>query len=465
MKKIFVLVLCFALCSLEKAEAQGYHITVRVNGYKDTAVYLGNYYGKQTYLADTARLNSRGEAVFSGKDKLPGGIYFILLPDKQKFFEILVDRQQDFSITADTMNLVKKMLFHNSPDNDLFYQYNRYLAEQQEQVNAVKEKGGDSLQLKATEKQIGENIQQYRKAYILKHPQTMLATIFRAMEEPVIPTIPKTANGKEDSTFAYRYYKEHYWDPINFADERLLRTPILEMRLMKYFSQLVYPVADSVNKEADKVIAKARPDKEVFKFVLWWLTHTYETSPYMGMDAVFVHLVEKYYIPGDAWWLTKEQSDKIIKRAYEIAPNLIGQKAPDLSLKDANMQPVSLYGTRGRYTLLVFWDPTCGHCQKELPVLDSIYEKNWRSKDVKVFSVMTGGTKEEWLKFIKDNHLDDWVNAWDPDEQSNYHRLYDVYSTPLVYLLDENKKILAKRLDPQQVNGFLEHSFKKNKPD
>ncbi len=465
MKNIFVLVLCFAFCGLEKSAAQGYHITLRVNGYKDTAVYLGNYYGKQTYLADTARLNSRGEAVFSGKDKLPGGIYFILLPDKQKFFEILVDRQQDFSIAADTMNLVKRMLFHNSPDNDLFYQYNRYLAEQQERVNAVKEKGGDSVQLKATEKQIGENIQQYRKAYILKHPQTMLAAIFRAMEEPVIPTIPKTAGGKEDSTFAYRYYKEHYWDPINFADERLLRTPILETRMMKYFSQLVYPVADSVNREADKIIAKARPDKEVFKFVLWWLTHTYETSPYMGMDAVFVHLVEKYYIPGDAWWLTKEQSDKIIKRAYEIAPNLIGQKAPDLSLKDANMQPVSLYGTRGRYTLLVFWDPTCGHCQKELPVLDSIYEKNWKDKDVKVFSVMTGGTKEEWLKFIKDNHLEDWVNAWDPDEQSNYHRLYDVYSTPLVYILSENKKILAKRLDPPQVDAFLEHSLKKNKQD
>lgn len=465
MKKIFVLVLGFALCSLEKSVAQGYHITVRVNGYKDTAVYLGNYYGKQTYLADTARLNNRGEVVFSGKDKLPGGIYFILLPDKQKFFEILVDRQQDFSITADTANLVKNLLFHNSLDNDLFYQYNRYLAAQQEQVNAVKEKGGDSLQLKAMEKQTGEHIQQYRKAYILKHPQTMLAAIFRAMEEPVIPTIPKTANGKEDSTFAYRYYKEHYWDPINFADERLLRTPILETRLMKYFSQLVYPVADSVNMEADKILARARPDREVFKFVLWWLTHTYETSPYMGMDAVFVHLVEKYYIPGDAWWLTKEQSDKIIKRAYEIAPNLIGQKAPDLSLKDANMQPVSLYGTRGRYTLLVFWDPTCGHCQKELPVLDSIYEKNWKDKDVKVFSVMTGGTKEEWLKFIKDNHLEDWVNAWDPDEQSNYHRLYDVYSTPLVYILGENKKILAKRLDPPQVDAFLEHSLKKNKQD
>lgn len=463
MKKIFVLLLFAALGCTEKSFAQGYHITLHVNGYRDTDVYLGNYFGKQTYLADTARLNGNGTTVFQGKEKLPGGIYFVLLPDKQKYFEILIDRQQDFEISADTSDLMHKISFHHSEDNELFYRYNRFLAGRQQEINAAKEKGEDSVKIKSLEKETGEQVQQYRKDYVRDHPQTMLAMIFRLMEEPVIPPIPKDSHVKEDSTFAYRYYKTHFWDHVNFSDERMLRTPILEARLSKYFSQLVYPVPDSVNMEADRLIARAKANKEVFKFVLWWLTHTYEASPYMGMDAVFVHLVEKYYIPGDAWWLTKDQLDKIIKRAYEIAPNLIGQKAPDLALKDAGMEPVSLYGTRARYTLLVFWDPTCGHCQKEIPVLDSLYEKNWKSRNVKIFGVRTGGTKDEWLKFIKDHHLEDWINTWDPDEQSNYHRLYDVYSTPLIYVLDENKKILAKRLDPEQVNGFLERRIKQKK--
>jgi peroxiredoxin len=176
----------------------------------------------------------------------------------------------------------------------------------------------------------------------------------------------------------------------------------------------------------------------------------------MGMDAVFVHLVEKYYVAGDAFWLNDEQLNKVISRAYSIAPNLIGQQAPPLEVKDSSLKPVSLYTTKAKYTVLVFWDPTCGHCKIEVPRLDSAYKASWKSKGVAMVGFKTEGTKEEWQNFIKQYKLNGWIHAWDPDAQSNFRRLYDVYSTPVVYLLDEKKKIVAKRLGVEQLNEFID---------
>ncbi len=148
----------------------------------------------------------------------------------------------------------------------------------------------------------GKKLQEYRSNVISQHPASLLASLFRAMKEPEIPPMPKKADGTLDSTYPYRYYKGHYWDDIDLSDGRLVRTPILEARLDRYFKQLVAPVPDSVIAEADMLVAKTKNDKESFKFVVWWITHTYETSPVMGMDAVFVHMVEKYYVTGKATW-------------------------------------------------------------------------------------------------------------------------------------------------------------------
>jgi peroxiredoxin len=243
---------------------------------------------------------------------------------------------------------------------------------------------------------------------------------------------------------------------VNLSDGRLVRTPILEGKLQKYFTQLVPLDPDSIKIECDQLLAKARKDKEMFKYMLWWLTYHYETSQYMGMDAVFVHLVEKYYVPGDAYWLNTEQQNKIISRAYAIAPNLIGQQAPPLEMQDSSAKPLSLYSTKAKYTVLVFWDPTCGHCKTEVPRLDSAFKASWQRRGVVMLGVRTDGTREEWLQFIKQHQLSGWIHAWDPEAQSNYRRLYDVYSTPVVYLLDEKKKILAKRLGVEQLDGFLD---------
>ncbi|MBV8254560.1 MAG: DUF5106 domain-containing protein [Chitinophaga sp.] len=452
-----LLLLISALAIAGQTMAQGYQLTIKLKNYHQGKIFLGHYMGKSTFLADSAEINAAGTAVIKGKTPLNAGIYLLVMPDKQRYVETLIDKNQVFEVALDTTDLVNKTVYKNSTDNELFLAYNKFLGSHDEEGRAIQERlkaaktAADTAVVQQMQTDFMKKINDYRNKFITDHPGNILTTIFKAMKEPEIPQRP----AGEDSTFAYRYFKGHYWDNVDLTSERLVRTPILEGKLQKYFTQLVVAMPDSVIADCDAMIARTRKNKEVFKFVLWWLTYNYESSPYMGMDAIFVHLVEKYYVSGQAFWLNEEQLGKIVSRAYAIAPNLIGQQAAPLELKDTASKPVSLYKTQAKYTVLVFWDPTCGHCKTEVPRLDSAYNARWKQMGVKMVGIKTEGSKEEWLGFIHQHHLAGWIHVSDPESTSNYRRLYDVYSTPVVYLLDEKKKIVAKRLGVEQLDQFL----------
>ena len=110
--------------------------------------------------------------------------------------------------------------------------------------------------------------------------------------------------------------------------------------------------------------------------------------------------------------------------------------------------------------VLFFYEPGCGHCKKATPKLKQLADKYWE-KGVEVLGVYTQFKKEEWLEFIKEQGLENWINAWDPYNQSHFRTNYDVRSTPSIYLLDKNKNIIGKRIDVETLEQMLDDEFKK----
>ena len=98
----------------------GYNIKLKIKGLKDTVCYLGNYFGDKQYIRDTARINSKSECTFKGKEDLPKGIYLIVTPDKKKYFEIIVNNEQSFSIETDTSNFAQTVKFKGSEEEYTF---------------------------------------------------------------------------------------------------------------------------------------------------------------------------------------------------------------------------------------------------------------------------------------------------------------------------------------------------------
>jgi thiol-disulfide isomerase/thioredoxin len=184
----------------------------------------------------------------------------------------------------------------------------------------------------------------------------------------------------------------------------------------------------------------------------------------MGLDEVFVYLVENYYMHGKATWIDSTQLEKFKKRARDIAPNMIGQPAMDMRMLDTNNNVVPLYSVKADYTILIFWSPTCGHCQKEIPKFDSLYQAALKKYNVKIFAVEADGETEKWKNYINDHNLvEGWMHVHDPQRTTKFRDFYDVYSTPTVYLLDNKKIIRGKRIDHNNILGLIEWLEKRKK--
>ncbi|MGD0711975.1 MAG: thioredoxin-like domain-containing protein, partial [Bacteroidales bacterium] len=451
------------------ADKPKYDIRVTIHGLKDTICYLGNYYGDKQYIKDTAKVDSKGYCEFKGDEKLPGGIYLVVTPAK-RYFELIIDNEQSFSVETDTNDFIGKMKIKGSVDNQLFYDYLRYINKEQknaeplrEQLKKVKSNKDSTKLLQDKLNVIDKDVQQYKMDFISKHPDVLLSKVFKASRDPDIPEAPVLPNGKKDSTFAYRYYKHHFFDDIDLTDDRLLRTPVFHNKLKQYITTVIVQHPDSIMKEADSLAEKARPNKEMFKYIVWYVTNWSETSNIMGFDAIFVHMVEKYYNTNQAYWVSPSNLEKMTNRAKVLKGLLLGAKIPNLTMQDTNNVYVTLYNIQAKYTILYFWDPTCGHCQKETPKLLSLYDSlKTLKKSIEVYAVCSDpNLKKEWKKYIKEHHLD-WINVMDIQNVTGFHSTFDISSTPVLYLLDENKIILAKRIAIEQLKEFLDRLFKKD---
>ena len=468
--KLFALLFIAGLAQQVVAK-EGYKIQVKFTGTTDSMVYLAHYYGKPLptiYKTDSARIDSKGMAVLESNTKTLGGIYMLLLSDRKTYFEFLLNDGDDMSIVADVSKLPEGLTFKNSPENDHFQAYVKFLQGFSQKQQGLQKQlsesktAADSAQIREKIAASGKELVNYRKDYVKKQPNTLLAGIFNALEVPQVPEGKHTlADGSEDSSFSYNYYKARYWDGFNFKDDRLIHTPIYDAKLEEYMNKLVLPYEDSVIKESDILLSKTRGQQELFKYTLWWLTRNAESSKIMGMDRVFVYLVENYYMKGDAYWLDNEALGKYYDRAAKIAPNLIGRVAPEIKMIGLDNKEKTLSAIDAKYTLVVFWDPTCGHCTKEVPAIDSMYRAVLKDKGVKIFSVRTEGDEKLWREFITKNKLGDWTHVYDPEKKSNYRSMYDVYSTPVLYLLDEKKIIRGKRLDHSNILDVINMIEKK----
>lgn len=468
MKKAFLYIVLFLFTSLSSFSQNGYTIKGKIRGWHDTVCYLGNYYGKFNSVKDTVKIDKEGNYVFKGKENLPGGIYLIIFPNKS-WLEILVDKEQNMTLETDTGKLVESMKVKGSDENAMFYKYLNFIGQQQKAADPLKKRiakiNEDTVAAKAKKDSvkimqekitaIEKGVEKYKEDFITDHPTLFMTAIFKAQKDPAIPETPTLANGRKDSLFQYRYYKDHFWDNIPLTDNRLLRTPIFHMKLKQFFDKVVVQNPDSINKESDILVEKTKGNKETFKYIVWYMTLTYENNSIMGMDAVFVHQVENYYVTGKAYWVDSVNVDKIVHRMKIIRPLLLGKPAPSITMQDTLDKNVALYDVKSKYTLLIFWDPDCGHCQKVLPKLKEAYDKTLKAKGLKVFSVDIEDNTEKWKKFIIDNKLD-WINTHDKYKQYYLRDLFDIYSTPVIYLLDENKIIKAKRIDVEQLDGYID---------
>ncbi len=433
------------------AWSQGYEISFVVKGAENSNVELGYYFADKQYVQAKGKTDSKGRVSFSGKEELFPGLFMLIIPDKKHHFDFLVDDNQKFEIRADVTS--PKLMAKGSKVNQVFFDYQNFMINLNPKMteavalrDSLKKTQPESEALAKAEKEVAELDEQISgrwKKVVEDNPDLIIAPLLKALNGP------KPYQGREG---------DYFFENIDFSKHFFLRTPVLRetiMRVLAFNLNKKRPPADLIH-ECDRLLAKAEANDKVFEYTFNYILNFFNTFQRTGMNEVFVHLVENYVSKGKTPWFKDEHVLEIKERAKVLRSNFIGETAIDLQMKNFADEFVSLYDIDSKFTIVYFWSIMCGHCKETTPLVKKLYDEVADPTALEVFAVCTDDRKDDAEKYILENKYNQWINVMDPKNESGFRERYNVYSTPLLYLLDKNKKIVSKRLGPDQVKELVD---------
>lgn len=453
--------------------SQNLHIDIKLENVSDSSAYLAHYLDGRIFADDTTKLVN-GVGLFKKDSLLDQGIYVVYLPS-QKYFDLLLGNDQKFSIHSDSKDFVNNLSISGSKESEAFADFQKFMKAKTENSRKLQEeykKKTNDEKAKAEYKERFKKADLEVKAYVKslneKFPKPSFVSAFANFTlSPEAPDFSKSIaadfpdRDKEIKLRNYIWTKDNYLSNLNPADDRYLRTPLLKDKLKFFFEKIVIQQRDSIVKESIKLIEQARPNKKCFQYYTQYALNYAIKSKIMGVDAAFVDLAKRYYISGQATWADSSLMANIKERVIKLQYNLLDMKAQDLALETIDGEFVKLHEVDADYTVLYFFETDCGHCKKVTPRLKPEILDAYQDLNVQVMAIYTQQEKEAWQKYIDDNQLYDFINCYDPNYRTNFRIYYDVFSTPTIYLLDKDKKIVAKRLDIDNLKGFLDHERKR----
>ena len=470
MRSLF-LAACLVIPTVQFAQS-GYNIEFKIVGLKDTIVYLGHTYGEATYIKDTAQVNSQGVFRFDGKNSLRQGVYFLVL-GTNKQFDIVMGPDQHFTMTTNRTDYYKNMVVTGDEDNKLFFENMMFnMARHKEAEPFVKIIQDSTLtedkkkDARTSYSKINDSVITYQNDIISKHPETLTARILKANQGISLPDPPKKADGSVDSTFQLKWYREHFFDNMDLADDAFLQMPkpIYKDKINEYLDKLYPQHADSITKAVEKIVSKAKKNKETYKYAVWSSMLKYQQPEIMGLDEVFVNLYDKYFATGEMdFWVNDKMKSNLKEHADRLRKSLVGKTGANLIMQDSNFKPRSMYDIKNKYTILFIFDPDCGHCKTETPKLVSLYKK--KKFDLEVYAVSADTSMQKMKDYIKEMSMP-WITVNGPRTYVGpYQELYDAQTTPSLYVLDSRKKIIGKKIPAEKLEEFLSHyeKFQKDK--
>ena len=445
---------------------QNYRIEVNLPSAKGQQVLLTNYYLGKLYAKDTVQLNAQGNGVFEGDSLLPQGMYKIFV-NENKNFDLLIGKDQQFSLSNNSF-AAEQMNVTGSEETEAFADYVRFLKDLQNQGAAIRQQiqSADNVQkqkLQAQMTALTDNLHNKWDEIGEKLPNSFLAKFVKATHVPSvdISTLPEEIQNNDSLLLRarYNYQRNHFWDNFDYTDERFLYTPFYKPKLETWFNKVLYQHYDSVKPYVFNFIEDVRPSKRIFQFVTSWFLNSSINSKVMGMDALFVDLANEYYLSGDAFWATDESMKKIKENLLFAKNNLIGMEAPDLTLESVDGEYINLHQVDAQATVVLIYEPDCSHCKEFVPEFHNTVYQDFKDKGLEVYAIYSMDNKQEWVEFLTKHNLYDWINVWDKEHVSRFKILYDARTTPGIYVLNEDKEIVAKKMTVEQLEKYMENNL------
>ncbi len=255
------------------------------------------------------------------------------------------------------------------------------------------------------------------------------------------------------------FLKQHYWDKVDFNDTALLRSNVFADKIISYLALYQNNRFNQKQLEGEFIkavtvaLGAASVNPDVYKFMLDYLVGGFDKYHF---DEVITYIADNFQDPFSCEDAARKSA--LQKKLDNFKKLSVGKIAPPVEVPDLKGNNISLLALKNEFTLLVFWSSQCPHCTEMMPDLKAWYDKQ-KTKRLEVFAISLDTNRNAWTSFIKKEKLN-WINV---SELKGYSGKaedeYNVYATPTMYLLDRDKKIIAKPITWRELEQALKQQI------
>lgn len=431
---------------------------------------LIGFYAEQNFKADQTQIQPDGTIRFNcqscpdGQKSYQQGLYYVKLAE-QKYLQIILGDDQQFTMTTKIADPDGQMQVQGSDDNQAFFENLKFERIGSPKFDAINKQLQGATKdselyksLKAQMKVLTDERKVHLDDLFRRYPNTLFTSFKKAGQEP---------NLREDKPADQQvfYYQQDFWTDVDWSDRRLLRTPVINNKVKRYFEVLTQQNQDSIFSSATRLVDKLFQYPEYYMFIANWVVRTYEPTKTTLMDPEFVHvkMIQKYFTRERAFWSDSLEVFALQQRAGEMAQSLIGDIGPNVISKDLQGKTHKLMDSKADYLIVYMFSPSCEHCQEQTPLLVDWYNKNKGTADVYAIALDTNiDDPNELANYIKKTNMP-FPCVWDPTNRSIYAKYY-VDITPEIYVMNKERKIIGKNLKVFQIDTIIDRDKeKKNK--
>jgi len=399
-------------------------------------LYLYAYHASDYLLIDSVLVHD-GSALLQSDTLLPEGIYFLTDTLGEARLEFLLAEDQKFKLKFASLEAVDFSIL-GAAETDAFqrYRYASLTAKNQQERDAIT-----------------------RRMLTEAEPGSFFELLLSALLPP--PAVPASLGAQ--TMAAYDFKVAHFWDNYDLADARILRTPFFAPRFDYYLKRLILPREDKLREALLPLLARAEQSDAVLHFMVSHVWKMLASSGIMGIDNLGYELVTRYYLTGRMGTLSLQQQNTLEEYVLHTKDCRVGHKAKDIQLSSwqEGEGELSLYHMDAQCIVLLFWDPDCSHCQEAITFLRDVIAMKYKSSEVLIFAVNIQGDLALWRKVIMTEDLTDWYHGYQPYGEADFMLSYGIQSTPCIYLLDEEKTIVAKQVEIKYLDQMIANLLSK----
>lgn len=394
MKKILVLLfLLIPFLGISQA-----NIKISFDNQQDSVVLLYKYKGAKTFILDTL-VQKNGMFQIKYKEKLPEGIYLLTSGQNFPLAEVLVSKKQRFSVIFNDLDDLNSVRVKGcAKETKIYYKLMAKVRETEANIEVLESEEGYHPDNWKKIDSLRHDLANYEESLMIRKKDAFINTVINSLKSHSL---------------------ENYWDDFPLDDARVLTYPLIDNKLETYFDNL-HNNAAKINEEIDKLIAKTGDCVEVRDYLIWYFYRKYYSPQYMNLDDIYIHLVDDYFKKLKMENVSESFINMMADRSNYLKNLKIGSRLPEIG---------NLYSIKAEYTTVIFYDKTCQKCSQEGRILEEI---RTRHPEMVIFPVEVNST-----------------------DIKNLLSKYDIQTTPMIYLLDRKKNIIAKRIKAGQVEQFL----------